>query len=411
VERLCHELSELLNEDDKLATLFTKLRLVYVDNGQTVGKYYLYVTTAALDHLFQRSIANPPAPGIHGSSSSHPYNEEHSYWSVIDGLRSAFVDAMLARARPEHLAKHIERLLRSNYSDITREHTHSFYLFRVQNLEFSGKFFFISAYRLNLVIPIASTLDASEITDHSADCKKILLTTQQDDSGFRGFDEKLDRIAWQLHFSTTAFTDDLMFFQDLVRINPSSLFQAVEKLRSTGSNTVHEMKKELALLGTSVGKILEAYMERFLRECFSPSYEEFDLRKQVASRGGISRRDFIISNIDANHAFLSMLGRKGVELLLFDAKNYSGKLKTIDLDRFRRYLEDNDKFGNFGVILSRRGMSSNCAKHLYLSLIGKDQIILVLDEEDLMAMLDRLDQGRQPVEVLQQKYVQHIMQA
>jgi hypothetical protein len=411
MEKKCHDLSEQLKEDHELATLFKKLRLVYVDNGQTERKYYLYVTPSVPDHLFQRSIPNPPAPGIHGSSSGAPYTEEYACLSVLGGLRSAFTDAILSRARPEHLAKHIERLLRSNYSDITREHTDRYYLFRVQNLEFSGRFFFISAYRLNLVIPIVSTLDALEIIDHSADCKKILLTTQKDDTGFSGFDEKLDRIAWQLHFSSTAFTDDPMFFQDLVRTSLSSLFQAMEQLRDTGSMTVYEMKKELALLDMSDGKILENYMERFLRLCFSPSYDEFDLRQQVANRGRINIRDFIISNISSLHPFLSKLERKGVEFLLFDAKNYSKELAPGDLDAFRRYLEDNSKFGNFGVILSRKGMSFNCEEHLYRSLISKGPIILVLHEEDLMAMLDRVDQGRPPVDVLQERYVQLVLQA
>ena len=278
-------------------------------------------------------------------------------------------------------------------------------------MQFSGRAFFISGYRLNLVIPIVSTLDASEIRDHSANCKKILLTTQKDDTGFSGFDETLDRIAWRLHFSTLAFTYDPMFFQDLVRTRLSSLFQAMEKLRETGSTTVYEMKKELALLEKSDGKKLEVYMENFLRLCFSPSYDEFDLRQQVANRGRINIRDFIISNISSLHPFLSRLERKGVELLLFDAKNYCGELATNDLDAFRRYLEDNDKFGNFGVILSRMGVSSNCEEHLYRSLISKGRIVLVLDEEDLMGMLDRVDQGRPPVDVLQEKYVQLVLQA
>jgi hypothetical protein len=215
---------------------------------------------------------------------------------------------------------------------------------------------------------------------------------------FTGFDDRLDRIAWELHFSESAFGHDLALYQELVHARPSGLFQAVDYLRATVSNTVYDMKRELALLEPSDGNKLEAYMEKFLRLCFSPAYEELDLRPQAANRGGISIRDFIIANISSRHAFLATLERKGVELLLFDAKNYSSELTTSDLDAFRRYLGDNNKFGDFGIILSRRGVSANCDEHLYRSLIGKGPIILVLGEEDLMAMLDRFDQHRHPVD-------------
>jgi hypothetical protein len=203
----------------------------------------------------------------------------------------------------------------------------------------------------------------------------------------------------------------LTFYQELVRSSPSGLFQAVDYLRDTVSNTVYDMKKELALLKPSDGKKLEAYMEKFLELCFSPAYEELDLRPQVANRGGINVRDFIIANISSGHPFLAKLERNGVELLLFDAKNCSGELTPSDLDAFRRYLADNGRFGNFGIILSRKGVSANCEEHLYRSLIAKGPLILVLGEEDLMAILDRLDQGRHPVDVLQERYMQHILQA
>jgi len=411
MEEECRNLAEFLKEDKELAMLFKKLRLIVVDNGETEGKHYLYVTAEIQDHRFQRNIPIPTAPGISGSSSPDPYREGYANLPVRDSLRSAFIDAILDRARPEHLAKHIERLLRCNYSYISPQHTDRYYLFRVRNLEFSRKLFFISALHLNLVIPITSTLDASEIRDHTLGSKKILLTTQKNDAGFTGFDERLDRTVWELHFSVLAFAAALTFYQDLVHTSLASLFQAVEYLRATGSSKVYEMKKELALLETSDGKKLEDYMDRLLRLCFAPAYEELDIRPQVANRGGVSIRDFIISNISSSHPFLAMLERKGVELLLFDAKNYSGELTTSDLDAFRRYLGDNDKFGNFGIILSRKGVSANCDEHLYRSLIGKGPIVLVLAEEDLMAILDRLDQGRHPVDVLQEKYVQHILQA
>jgi hypothetical protein len=75
MEEECDNLAGFLKEDKELATLFRKLRLVVVDNGEIEGKHYLYVTPDIADHRFQRNIPDPSAPGIHGSSSPDNYRD------------------------------------------------------------------------------------------------------------------------------------------------------------------------------------------------------------------------------------------------------------------------------------------------------------------------------------------------
>jgi len=100
---------------------------------------------------------------------------------------------------------------------------------------------------------------------------------------------------------------------------------------------------------------------------------------------------------------------KNVDFLLFDAKNYSKELTSRDLDTFREYIRKSPFFGNFGIILSRHGASSTCHESIYESL--RDGLkIVVLDQDDLLLMLDYLENGKIPLDVIENKYNELLLQ-
>jgi hypothetical protein len=190
-----------------------------------------------------------------------------------------------------------------------------------------------------------------------------------------------------------------------------ALFDALAALQ-TGAHPVYfDMQRELVKTSTSQGKAYEAYIEKFLRLCFGSCFDKLNVKAQSATRRRITIRDFVISNTNSSHAFLKRLEHKGSEFLLFDAKNYDKPLASRDLAVFQQYLSANAAFGRFGIILSRKGASSNCEESVFRAVINERIVMLVLVEDDLLKMLDRARQGRSPVDVIAEKYEALVLQS
>ena len=112
---------------------------------------------------------------FHGFSSPAISLLQGLHGNIYNALRSIFVQELLSRAKPDDLAFHIERRLKTNYLAVDKDSHRDYFLFRVANYAFSDELFSMSAYRLNLIIPIADELDASEIVDGTWGNKKDTL--------------------------------------------------------------------------------------------------------------------------------------------------------------------------------------------------------------------------------------------
>ena len=411
-EKARDELVRIVAKDKKLASKLAKMRLVILDNRVTEQKMVFWLTDTYKESCYLYD-QHPGLSGIHGYSSSEINMASCDHSSILDALRSVFLGELLSRAKPEDLASYLEKFLRSNYVDVETQHTSSFYLLRVANLEFGVKGgFSISAYRRNLVIPLASELKADDILDGTWGNKKIVFTTRDDTSGYQGFDCVLGYWEIFFHLNLFTFTYAAHLYQKLARLDASDLYEAVSYLRTTGSMEIFDLKRELATVPSSDGKRFEQCVEKVLDLCMRPSYEVFRLVKQVPNRGRMAIRDFIITNNGSTHSFLKMLEMRGVEMLLFDAKNYGKPLTPEDVDRFKNYLSENRAFGNFGIILSKHGSSKNCDESLFrASIATHNLIIIVLDEADIFLMLEKIEEGRPAADVLREKYYKLIMQA
>lgn len=403
-------LVKIVAKDKHLAAKLASTRLVILDNRSTENKMHFWLSQEYTDNLY---LVNQHLglKDYHGFNSPTINVLQGVHGNIYNALRSLFVQELLARATPDDLAFHIERRLKVNYSSVDKTSNKNYFLFRVVNYTFSDDLFSMSAYRLNLVIPIADELEASEIFDETWGHKKILLTTKIDTSGYKGFDCIVGEINWHSNFAYLRFSSDLEFYKRLVRLDDSKLYAAVEYLSTTTRLDTFALKQELVNVPPSDGKRFEACLEKLLTECFQVSYTYFNLKTQVGNRGRTKIRDYIIINHDSTNSFLRHLENNGVELLLFDAKNYRKPLKSEDIAMFKDYLSDNRKFGNFGVILARDGVSKNCEETIFRDFTGKGVTILILKESDLLLMLDRNEQGREAADVLRDKYYEFINQA
>ena len=116
-----------------------------------------------------------------------------------------------------------------------------------------------------------------------------------------------------------------------------------------------------------------------------------------------NRRDCIMPNY-TDKGFWSFLRQKyEADYIVIDAKNYSRKVKKSEILQIANYLKPHGA-GLFGLIISRKGGDAlGCEHTMREQWLVHKKLILVLDDEDVKAMLVAKSDGRQPEEILGQK--------
>ena len=249
------------------------------------------------------------------------------------------------------------------------------------------------------------TINADKIIDTTYNNKKILITNKSIDESqnYYGFDTVLDINYFVFHFSLFAFTRDIDFYGDVLGFNYEKIFRIIDFFKTDSDSEIYNLKKEILNHPYSIGPSFEVVMEKFLKLCFRNEYNVLNLSSQYPNKKRSRIRDFIIDNNNSKNQFLKKLENRGVDFLLFDAKNYKNSLGTRDVQPFLDYIRNNPHFGNFGIILSRIG-SNNTLNYEILNYLRDGTKLLILTQKDLIDMLDYLDRGRSPVEVIEKKY-------
>lgn len=124
---------------------------------------------------------------------------------------------------------------------------------------------------------------------------------------------------------------------------------------------------------------------------------------ELSDKSKANRRDFIMPNY-TDKGFWSFLREKyRADYVVIDAKNYTRKVKKSEILQIANYLKPHGA-GLFGLIISRKGGdASGCEHTLREQWLVHKKMILVLDDEDVKAMLVAKSDGRQPEDILGQK--------
>lgn len=124
---------------------------------------------------------------------------------------------------------------------------------------------------------------------------------------------------------------------------------------------------------------------------------------ELSDKSQANRRDFIMPNY-TDKGFWSFLRDKyEADYVVIDAKNYTRKVKKSEVLQIANYLKAHGA-GLFGLIISRKGGdASGCEHTLREQWLVHRKLILVLDDEDIKAMLIAKLDGRPPEEILEQK--------
>ncbi len=164
----------------------------------------------------------------------------------------------------------------------------------------------------------------------------------------------------------------------------------------------NKLIEDLEKLPTGDGKSYEEIVKLVLEICLVEDFASFSIKEQIETYYRKRIRDFIIDNRDSKVTFWHDLKlRRGVEKILFDAKNYKNKVKYREITSTLRYLK-NKAFGNFMIIISRWGIDD--WTEIIEDYGDEGKIILSLDDKDLIAMIEMKKKGERASSIIEGKY-------
>ncbi|KUE84785.1 endonuclease [Cupriavidus necator] len=207
---------------------------------------------------------------------------------------------------------------------------------------------------------------------------------------------------WDLDFIASAFSEQL-------RHSPTGYFKALFLSRTQrGAKKTRERELRDALKACQPGKrdwsIYQSLVGDILEHLFCPT-----LSKPISEHSDstkTNRRDFILPNYAETGFWTFLRSKYMADYLVVDAKNYSRKIKKVEVLQVANYLKPHGA-GLFGAIISRNGGdAAGCAHTLREQWLIHQKMILVFDDNEIDSMLSEKEDHRAPEELIGKKIEQ-----
>ena len=131
---------------------------------------------------------------------------------------------------------------------------------------------------------------------------------------------------------------------------------------------------------------------------------------QVQSRtdSGTQIRDIIFYNNCTYPLLKSLYNDYNCRQIVFEMKNVS-EISRDNVNQLNRYLSE--QFGRFGIIITRKDFKKSILKNTIDLWSGQRKCIICLTDDDIKMMVDVFEsKQRDPIEVINKKYVEFIRQ-
>lgn len=160
-------------------------------------------------------------------------------------------------------------------------------------------------------------------------------------------------------------------------------------------------KLENCPTGIDDWKEYEEICSSIVNYLFQGSFRNFQTIIQARSENGLDIKDLIIPNRSISPFWQEVRVDYNARNLVFEFKNYGKKIGKKQLIQTSNYLKKKT-YGRFGVIFCRKGLSKNGIEEQKELLRDDDKLIIVLNDEDLIAILKQKQLG-QSAEILLEK--------
>jgi hypothetical protein len=183
----------------------------------------------------------------------------------------------------------------------------------------------------------------------------------------------------------------LLLTQQTLKFQTSRERQLINDLR-----TCRAGKEDWRLYQSIVGEILEYLLTPALDK---PICELSDMPRA-------NRRDFILPNYAKEGFWASMRDMYKADYVVIDAKNSGKRLRKSDVLQVAHYLKPRG-VGLFGIIICRHGADeAGCRLSLREEWQEHEKLILILNDDDIEAMLVARFEGREPEDLIKLKIQQ-----
>lgn len=194
-----------------------------------------------------------------------------------------------------------------------------------------------------------------------------------------------------------------------VRI-PSKLFRPLEFNQALSSSSTKKNNEEkqpknkdsvqLQLIsklehcpaGKEYWREYEEICSSIVNYLFQSSFRNFQTIIQARNENGLDIKDLIIPNRSISPFWQEVRVDYNARNLVFEFKNYGEKIGKNQLVQTSNYLKKKT-YGRFGVIFCRKGLSKNGIEEQKELLRDDDKLIIVLHDEDLIAILKQKQLG------------------
>jgi hypothetical protein len=138
-------------------------------------------------------------------------------------------------------------------------------------------------------------------------------------------------------------------------------------------------------------------------------YPELDLAKsQVRTISGAHIRDIIFHNDGKTPFMQDLRNLYSARQVVFELKN-TASLDSEHVNQLYRYL-DGENMGSYGILLSRMPPPRSVQRNIIDLHSSKRAAIICLDDTDMDLMVQMLDSGRRPVDVVRKQYIEFTRQ-
>jgi len=152
-------------------------------------------------------------------------------------------------------------------------------------------------------------------------------------------------------------------------------------------------KLENCLTGIDHWREYEEICASIVNYLFQSSFRNFQTIIQARNENGLDIKDLIIPNRSTTPFWQEVRVDYNARNLVFEFKNYSKKIGKNQLVQTSNYLKKKT-YGRFGIIFCRKGLSENGLEEQKELLRDDDKLIIVLEDEDLIAILKQKQLGK-----------------
>lgn len=203
---------------------------------------------------------------------------------------------------------------------------------------------------------------------------------------------------WDIDFLVSKYLKEIKFSRDsyfkklflavAVQSDHPRELELLDRLKSYKPG-----RKDCYLYQSLVGDILE--------HIFSPPLNK--PLPELSDKIKANRRDFIMPNYSSEGFWYYIREKYSADYIVVDAKNYSRKVKKNDVLQIANYLKPHG-VGKFGLIFSRNGGDATGCEHtLREQWMVHEKMIIVLDDNDVEAMLKTVSAGGRADEIISRK--------